>query len=86
MKRNDSKYSIVIDKVDDNEKFELALNLIRKHCLNEFEIFVLNPKIEIKDLPVLTGKLYDNLDALTENFIYMKQSYLLLKPFDFNMM
>lgn len=84
--RNDEKYSIVIDKVNDLEKFELAYKLIKANCLNDHEIYVLNPEIEIKDIPVLTGKLYDNLDKLTENFIYMKQNYLLIKKFDFNTM
>lgn len=86
IKRDDEKYSIVIDNVDDKDKFELCYKLIKSHCLNEHEIFVLNPKIEVKDVAILNGRLYDNLYKLTDNFIYMKQSYLLLKPFDFNNM
>lgn len=87
--RQQGKYTVIIDRVNNREHFDLCLKLLRKNCLNETEIILANPEIDIEgDFKVYRGVFREltALEDVTENFIYMKQDYFLLHPFDFDYM
>ena len=78
---------MIIDKATSPERFRLCYDLLRKHCLNEINVFLLNPEIEAEgDFQLFRGDMKELLqkEEVTENFVYMRQEYFILKPFDFD--
>ena len=56
--------------------------------MNQLDIILINPAFDISSYEVRSAdNLYDfikNDSGVTENFIYMRENYFILKPFDFN--
>lgn len=88
--RQQEAYSIIIDKVNNEKHFDLCVKLLKKNFMNKIDdIIVLNPSFSVSEqFKVIHGKMMDVVKnvQLTDNFIYMKQDYYLIHPFDFNYM
>lgn len=85
---NQQAFTVVIDTPVNEEYFNTCYKLLKANVMNQLDIILINPAFDISSYEVRSAaNLYDFIktdSGVTENFIYMRENYFILKPFDFN--
>lgn len=84
-------WTIVYDSPEDEEMFDLSFTLLKRNVVNEHQILVLTPKISMTKyadyVEIVPQTLLGAIRAekiVGEEFVYMKENQMFLKPFDLN--
>lgn len=86
--RSREGYKVVIDAPSNSERFEVALQGLMENVLNPIEVYVLNPKIEIKEsVTVVNPPLRDFVEGLDDDvFVYMEENDVIINKCDLNLL
>lgn len=89
--RTQDKYTVIYDGIKDIDRFKKSYELLRLNVVNDLQVIVCaSPDVDLSEFPQITAvdtDLYSLLaedQTITDNFVYMKDSYFIIKTYDFN--